>query len=148
MQQQGKGLAMLNEEKVRYMTELAIFEKNQGKEIFSINRYFKSDYVGIQMFRSFFGYTFSYLLILVLWILYKLEDLLGAISLEEAAALAALCGFWYLAGLAVYLLISCVVARRRYSYASRYQIMYSAKLKHLLNRYGKADSSSYKGGKS
>ena len=45
---------MLNEEKVRYMTELAIFEKNQGKEIFSINRYFKSDYVGIQMFRSFF----------------------------------------------------------------------------------------------
>ena len=56
---------MLNEEKVRYMTELAIFEKKRGKEIFSINRYFKSDYVGIQMFRSFFGYTFSYLLILL-----------------------------------------------------------------------------------
>ena len=51
---------MLNEEKVRYMTELAIFEKNQGKEIFSINRYFKSDYVGIQMFRSFFGYSINW----------------------------------------------------------------------------------------
>ena len=25
---------MLNEEKVRYMTELAIFEKNEGKKIF------------------------------------------------------------------------------------------------------------------
>lgn len=138
---------MLNEEKVRYMTELAIFEKNQGKEIFSINRYFKSDYVGIQMFRSFFGYTFSYLLILLLWILYKLEDILGSISFDEAARLAALCGFWYLSGLAVYLVISCVIAQKRYNYAARYQIMYSAKLKHLLNRYGKGDSGSNKGGK-
>ncbi len=51
---------MLNEEKVRYMTELAIFEKNEGKKIFPINRYFKKDYVGGQMFRSFFGYTFCY----------------------------------------------------------------------------------------
>ena len=31
---------MLNEEKVKYMTELAIFEKNEGKKIFPINRYF------------------------------------------------------------------------------------------------------------
>ena len=38
---------MLNEEKVRYMTELAIFEKNEGKKIFPINRYFKKDYVFI-----------------------------------------------------------------------------------------------------
>ena len=138
---------MLNEEKVRYMTELAIFEKKRGKEIFSINRYFKSDYVGIQMFRSFFGYTFSYLLILLLWALYKLEDILGSISFEGAARLGALCGFWYLLGLAVYLGISCVIAQRRYNYASRYQIMYSAKLKHLLNRYGEGDGTSYKGGK-
>lgn len=44
---------MLNEEKVRYMTGLAIFEKNEGRKIFPINRYFKKDYVGGQMFRSF-----------------------------------------------------------------------------------------------
>lgn len=58
---------MLNEEKVRYMTGLAIFEKNEGRKIFPINRYFKKDYVGGQMFRSFFGYTFCYLLMLLLW---------------------------------------------------------------------------------
>ena len=56
---------MLNEEKVRYMTGLAIFEKNEGRKIFPINRYFKKDYVGGQMFRSFFGYTFCYLLMLL-----------------------------------------------------------------------------------
>ena len=139
---------MLNEEKVRYMTELAIFEKTQGKEIFSINRFFKSDYVGIQMFRPFFGYTFSYALILLLWILYQLEELLGTISFDDVVRLGSLCGFWYLVGLAVYLGISWAVAARRYNYAVRYQIMFSAKLKHLLNRYGKADGPGNKGGKS
>lgn len=74
---------MLNEEKVRYMTGLAIFEKNEGRKIFPINRYFKKDYVGGQMFRSFFGYTFCYLLMLLLWVLYKLDVLLGGMSIEE-----------------------------------------------------------------
>ena len=50
---------MLNEDKVRYMTELAIFEKNKGREMFSINRYFKGDYISGQLFRSFFAYTFT-----------------------------------------------------------------------------------------
>ena len=56
---------MLNEEKIRYMTELAIFEKNEGRKIFPVNRFFRSDYVGGQMFRGFFGYTFSFLLIVL-----------------------------------------------------------------------------------
>lgn len=30
---------MLNEEKIRYMTELAIFEKNEGRKIFPVNRF-------------------------------------------------------------------------------------------------------------
>ncbi len=138
---------MLNEEKVRYMTELAIFEKNQGKEVFSINRYFKKDYVGAQMLRAFFGYSFSYLLVLCLWILYQLEELLGAFSMEENLRLVWAWGFWYCLGLALYLWITWRIARRRYSYAARYQIMYAAKLKHLLNRYGKGDKAG-KGGKS
>ena len=74
---------MLNEEKVRYMTELAIFEKNEGKKIFPINRYFKKDYVGGQMFRSFFGYTFCYCLLLLMWVLYKLDELLNDMSIDE-----------------------------------------------------------------
>ena len=84
---------MLNEDKVRYMTELAIFEKNKGREMFSINRYFKGDYISGQLFRSFFAYTFSYLLVMLLWVLYRLEDLLGAIAFKELTALGKKWGF-------------------------------------------------------
>ena len=39
---------MLNEEKIQAMTDLAVFEKHQGRKIFPVNQYFKSDYVGGQ----------------------------------------------------------------------------------------------------
>ena len=51
---------MLNEEKIQAMTDLAVFEKHQGRKIFPVNQFFKSDYVGGQLFRSFFGYTFKF----------------------------------------------------------------------------------------
>lgn len=37
---------MLNEEKIRLMTGIAMFEKKMMKESIPANRYFKSDYVG------------------------------------------------------------------------------------------------------
>ena len=44
---------MLNEEKIRYMTELAIFEKNEGRKIFPVNRFFRSDYVAVRCSGAF-----------------------------------------------------------------------------------------------
>ena len=128
---------MLNEEKVRYMTELAIFEKNEGRKIFPINRYFKTDYVGGHMFRSFFGYSFCYLLFLALWVLYELDNFMDGTTLEELIEWGRKWGIAYIAGLAVYLLITCIVYSKRYEYASRSQNMYASKLKHLVKRYGK-----------
>ncbi len=139
---------MLNEEKVRYMAELAMFEKKEGKELFSINRYFKGDYISGQLFRSFFGYTFSYLMVLLLWVLYKLEELLQAMAFDEMTELAKMWGAYYLGGLAFYLLVTWIIYAKRYDHASRVQIMYGAKLKHLVKRYGKTEKVNHKGGRS
>ncbi|KMW18106.1 hypothetical protein [Enterocloster citroniae] len=128
---------MLNEEKVRYMTQLAIFEKRVGKKIFPINRYFKKDYVGGQMFRSFFGYTFCYLLFLLMWVLYKLDELLNEMSIDEILDAAKKWGVIYAAGLVLYLIVTWIVYSKRYDYAARSQTMYTSKLKHLVRRYEK-----------
>lgn len=128
---------MLNEEKVRYMTQLAIFEKRVGKKIFPINRYFKKDYVGGQMFRSFLGYTFCYLLFLLMWVLYKLDELLNEMSIDEILDAAKKWGVIYAAGLVLYLIVTWIVYSKRYDYAARSQTMYTSKLKHLMRRYEK-----------
>ena len=50
---------MLNEEKIKQMTELALLKKRKGEQMFEMDNYFKEDYVGKQMLRSFFVYTFD-----------------------------------------------------------------------------------------
>ena len=64
---------MLNEDKIKLMTGIAMFEKREGKRIFPVNRYFRSDYISRHMFRSFFSYTICYLLCAMIWVLYYME---------------------------------------------------------------------------
>ena len=45
---------MLNEEKIKLMTGIAMFEKKEGKKIFPLNRYFKSDYISSHLMAAFF----------------------------------------------------------------------------------------------
>lgn len=126
---------MLSEEKIKIMTNLAMFEKNEGNRIFPINRYFKSDYISSKLLRSFFSYTLSFLLGLALWVLYYIERWLNVIRLESLIEVGLKVGGVYAAGLVVYLIISLFVYARRYDYASRGIKVYLAKLKRLDKRY-------------
>ena len=74
---------MLNEEKIRLMTGIAMFEKKMMKESIPANRYFKSDYVGSHLIRSFIAYSLTVCLCLVLWVLYRFDDLLNAMAVDD-----------------------------------------------------------------
>lgn len=126
---------MLNEDKIKLMTSIALFEKREGKRMESANQYFKSDYIGRHMLRSFFGYTFCSLLILMVWVLYSLERILNSMSVDELFAIGKQLAVYYAGGLLVYLFITYVVYAKRYSYAVRLQKVYVARLKRLNKRY-------------
>ena len=79
---------MLNEEKIRIMTGIAMFEKKAGRDILPASRYFKSDYVGGRMIRSFIFYTFSSMLCLALWVLYQMEDIMSTMDVTALLASA------------------------------------------------------------
>ena len=106
---------------------------------FPLTVIFKKDYVGGQMFRSFFGYTFCYLLMLLLWVLYKLDVLLGGMSIEELLECGRNWGILYVGGLVFYLFVTWIVYSRRYDYASRSQTMYASRLRHLVKKYDNKD---------
>lgn len=126
---------MLNEDKIKLMTGIAMFEKKEGKRIFSVNRYFRGDYISSHLLRSFFCYTFCYLLCLVIWILYNSERLLNVMDLGEVIYIGKRGMFLYLAGLVFYLIVTAVVYSRRYDYAKRGMKVYVTKLKRLEKRY-------------
>ncbi|WP_394525812.1 hypothetical protein [Lacrimispora sp. JR3] len=126
---------MLSEEKIKIMTSLARFEKHEGKRIFSINRYFKGDYIGNKLFQSFFSYTLSFVLCLVLWGLYYMERWLTTMDVKVLTATGIRVGIIYLTGLVIYLGISFLVYRKRYEYAARAGKVYLSRLKRLDKRY-------------
>lgn len=126
---------MLSEEKIKIMTNLAMFEKHEGKKIFPVSRYFKSDYIGSKLFRSFFSYTLSFTICLVLWGVYYMERWLNTMELKSLSSAGMRVGVIYIAGLVIYMGISVYVYMKRYEYASRGTKVYLAKLKRLDKRY-------------
>lgn len=126
---------MLNEEKIKLMTNISMFEKREGKRIFPINRYFRGDYVSSHILRSFLGYTLCWMLGAVIWGLYHVEALLSNVLLDNVWEILRMSGSWYVIGLAAYLIITFVVYSKRYHYANRGIKVYVSKLKRLDKRY-------------
>ena len=126
---------MLNNDKIKLMTGIAMFEKREGKRIFPVNRYFQSDYISRHMFRSFFSYTICYLLCAVTWVLYHMEQLLNTLDISEVVGTGKYAVTLYVSGLVLYLAITWLVYRKRYEYARRGMKIYVAKLKRLEKRY-------------
>lgn len=77
---------MLNNRKIRLMTKLAIYEKEDGKEDIRLGKYYRLDYVRYQMLKTLVAVTFGYLILVLLTILYNAEYLIAeAVKLDYAA---------------------------------------------------------------
>ena len=137
---------MLNEEKIQAMTDLAVFEKHQGRKIFPVNQFFKSDYDGGQLIYSFFAYTINYVQILLMSIMYKLDVLMKGADIDQLIGWIRNWGLAYVTGLGGYLLITWKIYSKRYDFASRSQTMYMARLKHLERKFGKDHGKGNRGG--
>ena len=71
---------MLNKEKIRLMTKLSIYEQGIGKKEIPMSRYFRSDYISINMVRTVISATITYILLVVMWLLYDLESLMDQLT--------------------------------------------------------------------
>ena len=59
-----KELFMLNEEKIKIMNKLAMYEQGEGKKYLPVSRSYRSDYIGLAMIKNFFLITIGYVLVL------------------------------------------------------------------------------------
>lgn len=76
---------MLNNHKIRLMTKLAIYEKEDGKEDIRLGRYYRVDYVRYQLLKTIVAVTGGYLILVLMTILYNMEYLIAeAVKLDYA----------------------------------------------------------------
>ena len=55
-----KELFMLNEEKIKIMNKLAMYEQGEGKKYLPVSKYYRSDYIGLALIKNFFLVTIGY----------------------------------------------------------------------------------------
>jgi len=86
---------MVDEEKVRLMTEVALAEQKEKKDTLLATRYYSDDYIGFQVLKSWIGITFLYMFLLVLWALRYIDELTTQYSLSALFRLLARAGILY-----------------------------------------------------
>ncbi len=130
---------MLNNDRIRLMTKLALYESKTGKEDISLSKYYKTDYVRYEIIKSLICSTLGYALILVLIVLYKSEYLIGhAVTLNYKFVGTNALGI-YIIIIAVYGLGTAVLSSIKYD-KSRKKLGRYYKLLKRLNRLYKDEA--------
>ncbi|WP_455716949.1 hypothetical protein [Anaerosporobacter sp.] len=126
---------MLDNNKIKLMTKLAIYEKNEGKEDINLSKYYKMDFLRYQIIKSIVSVTISYLLIVLMVAFYKSEYLIQeAVKLNYKVIGLQVLGI-YLILLTIYVFGSIVGYSFKFDSSKKRLFKYRKNLKKLRQFY-------------
>ena len=128
---------MLDEKKVKLMTELAFYEQNEGKEDFKINEYYRKDYAGFHTLCSILWITVGYACAAGLIVFSGLDFILAHMSKSMIIMMALVFVISYLVLVIVYTLVANHVFDRKHREARQRVKRYNHNLTRLLKMYEK-----------
>ena len=126
---------MVNEERVILMTRMASYEAGEGKKNIKIGDYFRADYLSKQLLKSLICSTISFVIGLVLYVLYNFDFLLENVYKIDLLALGKKMLTGYIVLVVVYGLITYIVYAFRYRNARKNLKTYYCNLKKLSSMY-------------
>lgn len=126
---------MLNEEKVVLMSKMAIYEKKEGKNDFKVSKYYRTDYVGLNLINTALIATLLYMIIVASIILINIESIMKNISGIDLLSVGRRVLICYTVFLAFYLVVAYVIYNIRYKKAKTKIKRYDEDLKKLYKIY-------------
>lgn len=126
---------MISKERVRHMTKLAAFEEREGKKYHKMTQYFRRDYVGLELIKSFFTGTLAFGLMLMVWVVCGAESLMANINHMNLVVFGTELLIWYLTFLAVYLIATYVIYNIRYTRGRKKIRLFYNRLKKVSRLY-------------
>ena len=126
---------MVNEEKVRMMTKLTIYEEGRGKTAVPIGQYYKKDYIAKQLIKSFFLGTIAFMILAGLWISYGLDGLLANFLSLDLERMMIVLLVLYAVFMLCYLGITWIISSHQYRRSEKLLKVYDKALKRLENMY-------------
>ncbi len=126
---------MLNQEKVKDMTRMAIYESRSGEKELYVTSFRRGDYVALQLIKSLILGTIAAIIILALYFLRKPDFIEGLTTLENIKDLAINMGIFYIVFIAAYLALTFIWARRKYKLSKAHAEPYMRNLKRVVRSY-------------
>ena len=126
---------MINEEKVKIMTKLAMYEQGKGRKYLPVSRYYRSDYIGLALIKNFFLVTIGYVLIVAAVAVYLLEN----IHKMNLVALGAYIIIGYLVVLVFYSVLTYIQYSVKYYRAKKSVREYYGQLTSLSKIYAREE---------
>lgn len=126
---------MISKERVRHMTKLAAFEEREGKECRKMTLYFRRDYVGLELIKSFLSGTIAFALIVGVWAFYKMDYFMENINQIDLPELGIGLLVKYLVFITVYLLSTYVIYNMRYTKGRKRIKLFYNRLKKVSRLY-------------
>lgn len=110
---------MINRDKVAVMTKMAAYEAGDGRKNMAVCSYFRGDYVGFQMLKSWIAVTIAFCILVAVYLVYQMDSLMTDFYNIDLLELGKKFGTAYLALCAVYLAAAFIIGQRRYGLALR-----------------------------
>ena len=132
---------MINEEKVILMTRASLYEEKQKKKALKISKYFRHDYISLQLLTGWFFMTISFVLCMALWAGCHMEYLLNNMHKMDLKSFGLTVLVLYVLVVAVYSCLLYGICSYRYSQARRSVGSYAQTLKKISDIYEKEELS-------
>ena len=120
---------MVNEDRVKQLYKIAIYEQTEEKEHRQAGQYYRSDYIGKEVVKSFFTGSFAYLIMAVLWMISNWDMVLHQINTLEIIDTVAVMVVVYILFMVVYLFATALVYYYRYKSSKKKLDAYIQNLK-------------------
>lgn len=126
---------MLNENRIRIMTKLAVYEETEGVPDARINGYFENDYIFSHMVGSFVSGTIAFVIMAAVYCACNADTVLYRVIENRLGGVMGRILLFYIPFIAAYLVITFAVYRSRFAAMRRRVRQYRRNLEHLAAGY-------------
>jgi hypothetical protein len=123
---------MLDEEKIRLMARVTMYEKNEEFGSLVLARYYREDYVRLGCIRTVLVATVTYWLIVATYVIYRFEELLRDINNMDYFSVVGKLMLGYVGFCAIMYIFAFLIYHIRYQSAKKGLIEYNRNLKRLI----------------
>lgn len=130
---------MINQEKVKDMTKMAIYESHGGDKELATSAYRRKDYIAVQMIKSFICGTISCVILILFYLIFHLDQIEAVGSLSEVQGFGTGALIFYIIFMAIFMLVTYIWARKRHNRCCEQAKSYSTELNRVARSYQMED---------